>query len=251
MHLPPEAANAIATKIEKKIYSGIPTKKILQMIFKYAEEFQPIMKQKIDLRESISMLRPKPDFEHFVGLLLKEYGYEIMMNQIVAGKCVEHEIDSIASKDNETILVEVKHHYQFHTYTGVSVFLEAQAELEDLVDGFHIKKNNFNFNKVLVVCNTKISDHAKRYALCRNISHIGWRSPENAGLEAMIEEKKLFPITFMRTLDKKSAEAFGNANIVTLKQLVETDLNKLWYATELPKEKLQNFIDTAKEILES
>ncbi len=249
MRLPPEAAKAIAAKVEKKIYSGIPTKKILQMIFRYAEEFQPEIKNKIDLREAISILRPKPDFEHFVGLLLKEYGYEVKMNQIVAGKCVEHEIDATATKSNETVLVEVKHHYQFHTYTGVSVFLETQAEFEDLVDGFQTKKNNFNFNKVLVVCNTKISDHAKRYALCKNISHFAWRSPENFGLEAMIEGKKIYPITFMRTLDKKSAEVFGDANIVTLKQLVDTDFNKLWYATELPKEKLQNFVSIAKEIL--
>ena len=94
----------------------------------------------------------------------------IQMNQIVPGRCVEHEIDAIANKDKETILVEVKHHFQFHTYTGVSVFLEVQAELEDLIDGFQNKRHNSDFSKALVVCSTKISDHAKRYALCKNIS---------------------------------------------------------------------------------
>lgn len=249
MHVSADAAEEIAEKIEKKVYTGMPTKKIMRLIIRYLSAYRPEIKQEIDLREAISMLRPMPDFEQFVGLLLKAYGYEIRTNQIVAGKCVEHEIDAVATKNNETLLVEVKHHYQPHTYTSVSVFLETQASFEDLIDGYKEGENRIDFKKILIVCNTKFSDHAKRYAICKNIEFLGWKSPVEKGLEAMIEEKKLYPITFMKNLDKRSAEAFGNANIILLKQLIETDFDKLFYLTEIPKDKLKTFVDAAKEIL--
>src|SRR3989338_5134729 len=120
MHAKPEQAKAVADKIESKVYDGISTKKILEMIFNYLKEYKPEIGHRIDLREAIALIRPKPDFENFVGMLLKEYGYKIEMNQIIAGRCVEHEIDSIARKKNEVILVEAKHHFQHHTYTGLS-----------------------------------------------------------------------------------------------------------------------------------
>ncbi|MEM5832426.1 MAG: ATP cone domain-containing protein, partial [Candidatus Aenigmatarchaeota archaeon] len=60
-----EDAEKITEKIEKKVYDGIPTKKILQMIFRFASLYRKSLKYQIDLRESISLLRPKPDFEKF------------------------------------------------------------------------------------------------------------------------------------------------------------------------------------------
>ena len=125
-----EEAENIAEKIEKKIQDGTTTKKILQMIFSELENYRPEVKHIIDLREAISLLRPKPDFEKFVAEILKSLGYQIQTNQIVSGKCVGHEIDVIAHNRNEIIYVEVKHHMQHHTFTGVDVFLEANSTLD-------------------------------------------------------------------------------------------------------------------------
>ncbi|MFQ6057186.1 MAG: ATP cone domain-containing protein, partial [Methanosarcinales archaeon] len=157
MHATREQAYAIAEKIESKIYDGITTKEILKMIFKYIKEYRPEIRHEIDLRKAISLLRPKPDFEVFVQLLLRTMGYDVTPNQILKGKCVEHEIDAVAKNENETILVEVKHHYSHHTYTGLDVCLVAQSRLEDLVEGFKLGHNKINFNKVMIVCNTKFS----------------------------------------------------------------------------------------------
>ena len=56
----------------------------------------------------------------------------------------------------------------------------------------------------MIVCNTKLSEHAKRYADCREILHIGWRSPKNMDLQKMIEKKKIYPITLLRGLNVKA-----------------------------------------------
>ena len=74
MHVSEEEAREVANKVEMKIYEGIPTKKILEMIFFYLKNYRPQIKHQIDLRESISLMRPKPDFENFVGIVLRGQG---------------------------------------------------------------------------------------------------------------------------------------------------------------------------------
>ncbi|MEM5829764.1 MAG: ATP cone domain-containing protein [Candidatus Aenigmatarchaeota archaeon] len=242
-------AQNIANQIEKEAYDGIPTSKILELIFSYLKEVKPEIKYRIDLREAISRLRPKPDFELFVAMLLKEYGYSVQVNQIVEGKCVSHEIDAIAVKNGETIFVEVKHHLQPHTYTGVDVMLETQARLEDLKEGFKLHRHGFDFSKALVICNTKFSDHALQYAECKGISYIGWKAPPNAGLEKLIEEKKLYPITLLKSLDFETEQKLGDVGIVTLNQLLQHDIELLHERTKIPKNKLRLLFTAARKIL--
>lgn len=243
-----EQAQAVANKIEKEIYDGMPTKKILKMIFTYLKDFKPEVKHRIDLREAISRLRPKPDFEIFVALLLKEYGYSVQTNQLVPGECVTHEVDAIAIRGTETFFVEVKHHFQPHTYTGVDVMLETQARLEDLREGFKLKRHGYNFSKALVICNTKFSEHALIYAECKGIDYIGWKAPADAGLEDMVEEKKLYPITLLKNLDFETEQKLGDAGIVTIKQLLEQDVDELQRKTGISKKKLKLIIRNAREI---
>ncbi len=251
MGLSLESAEEVAKKVELKSYEGIPTKKVLQIIFSYAKIYRPEIKHMIDLRESISLLRSKPDFEQFVGLLMLEQGYDIKMNQIISGKCVEHEIDVVASKGRENVYVEVKHHMQHHTFTGLDVFLETNSVFQDLKDGYSLGKNDIDFKTAFVVSNTKISDHAKRYSECRGINYLGWRNPEGKGLEDLVERKGLYPITLLRGIDTVTEGKLGNAGIVLLKQLVEEDVSKISRATGVPKSELKSLVSAAQQIMQS
>ena len=67
-----DVAQLVAERIEKKAYDGIPTKKILRMIFHYLKNYHPKIKHQIDLRKAISLLLPQLDFEQFVRLVLQE-----------------------------------------------------------------------------------------------------------------------------------------------------------------------------------
>lgn len=244
-----EAAEAIAEKVEGKVYDGIPTKKILQMTFNYLKKYRPAIEHQIDLRKAISLLRPKPDFERFVQMLLEEHGYTVSCNQIVRGRCVEHEIDAIARKGNETYLVEIKHHLDHHAYTGLDVPRIAQATLEDLNEGFDLGLNSISFAKALIFCNTKFSEHAARYAQCRGIDHIGWKAPPDHGLERMIEEGGLHPITLLKGLDQGSREKLADNGILLLRQLVAHEADELSEKIKIPRDHLEKVIKKAKEIL--
>jgi len=251
MHATQQQARIVAERIERKIYDGIQTRKILRMIFSYLQEFRPEVKHRIDLREAMGRLRPKPDFEVFVALLLKEYGYSVVGSQLLEGRCVTHEIDGIAVKDDKMILIEAKHHLQHHTFTGVDVFLETQARLEDLREGFVEKKHKMNFSKALIVCNTKFSDHALNYAKCMGIEYIGWKAPAEAGLETMIEKKRFYPITLLKNLDSETEQKLADNDVLTLKQLIQYDTELLYRKTRIPRERIKSLIRAAKELMEA
>ncbi len=243
MRASPSQARAVANRIESKAYDGITTKEILQMIFSYLKNYRPEIRHQIDLREAISLLRPMPDFEMFVQTVLSEQGYIVSPNAILAGKCVDHEIDAIAKKDGYTILVEVKHHINHHTYTGVSIVLETYAKLEDLRD------SNTEFDKALVVCNTKFSDHAIQYASCKGIECIGWNYPVDKGLEHMVEEKKLYPITLLKYLDRETYWRLADNGVILLKDLVNRDANELGRKTKIPLSVIREMKRKAGEIV--
>lgn len=218
------------------------------MIYKYLID-SPVIKHQIDLRMAISLLRPQPDFEQFIRMLLEEYGYTVFDSQIVQGKCVEHEIDAIAYRGANTYLVEIKHHRNHHSYSGLDIPRITQATFEDVADGYKLHLNSINFTKALIVCNTKFSEHATQYAKCKGIDLIGWKTPLNYGLEQMIDEKKLLPISILKRLDKKSMKKLADNHIVLLKQLITINIDDLWKKTRIPKIQLEKIIKTAKEIL--
>jgi len=248
MRLDEEAAKEVADRIEKRIVDGTSTRQILKMIFSFVKDYRPAVRHIVDLRESISLLRPKPDFEEFVRLILNEYGYETSGNQFIKGRCVEHEIDGIVRKGKDVLLLEIKHHYQHHTYTGLGIILEANSTLEDIQDGFG-RNHTIKFNRALIVCNTKFSIHAIDYAGCKEIELIGWNMPIGRGLETMIGGKKLYPITFLKILDKNTERKLADNGIVLLKQLIEMDVQELKKRTKIKESKLNILKKRAMEII--
>jgi len=243
-----EQAQSIADRIEARAYDGIPTKKILQMVFQYMKKYRPAIGYQIDLKQAIAMLRSRPDFEIFIAKLFEAMGYEVEINLIIQGKCIEHEIDVIARKENEVILIEVKHHVNHHTYSGLDVFLQLNSTLEDLKEGYEIGKNNFKFTRAILICNTKVSDHAKKYALCRGLEFIAWKFPPEKGLERLIEEYKLYPITFLKNMERNEACKLADIGIVTVKQLLD-DVEKISKKSGINKNRILELQKDAKIVL--
>jgi transcriptional regulator NrdR family protein len=244
-----QVAEQIVDEIEKKAYDGISTRKILQMLYTRLKRHKPTLKHQIDLRRALSLLKSAPDFEKYIQQLLREHGYHVTPNQIIQGKCVQHEVDAIATKNNKTCFVEVKHHIKYHTPTGLDIPRIARAVLEDITEGHQLGQNNYKIDYAMIVCNTKLSDYAKQYADCRKISHIGWSSPKNQDLQTMIETKKLYPITILKGLNAYTRNQLISNGILTLKQLTQKTLTELKHQTGFSKKKLEPILDNARAIL--
>ena len=244
---PPIIAEKIARQIEDEAYEEIATRKILDMVFRSLKEYKPVIAFRKDLRTAIGEIKPAPDFEEYVRLILRAHGFKVTSNRVIQGFCVTNEIDGIAEKDGEFIYLEVKHHNDPHTYTPFNVTLAAKAKWDDIKEGFKIGLNNQPFDRVLIVCNTRLTEHARKYADCVGLDHIGWNVPKGHGLERLIEEKKLYPITILKSLTKRERDVLPEHGILTLKQLVEDRSKK----RGISKSRLTRIIKEAKSILNS
>jgi len=241
-----QIAYEIAEEVEKRLYDGISTDKILQMIFRLLRKHKPTIRHFLDLKKGLSLMSSKPEFEKFVQILLAHHGFEVSPNQIIRGKCVGHEVDAIAREDGVTYFVESKHHSNYHTPTGLDESRIARAVLEDVTEGFVLGKTALKIDRAMIVTNTRYSEHARRYGKCRNILQIGWSSPINLGLQNMIEEKELYPLSCLRDLKSETRVQLVNSGIVLIKQLVEEEPSKLARETGIPREFFKKIIEKAK-----
>lgn len=242
-------AEAVAKSVESRVYNGVESREILGMIFRTLGRYKPAVRYHIDLRRALGLLRSKPDFEVFVQVLLSEHGYEVTPNRILRGRCVEHEVDAIARKDGQTYIVEVKQHSDYHTPTGLDVARIARAVLEDLVEGYETGLNQLKVDRAMIVCNTRFSEHAKQYARCRNILHIGWSSPPEHDLQTMIKERNVYPVAYLRGLKTLTRDRLASVGIVTLRQLVHKRPGELSREIGIKKADAQTLIEMADSIL--
>jgi len=234
-------AEEIADEVEKRIYNGISTREIYDICLKILMKRYPNLAAKYDLKRAIMVLGPTGfPFEKFFAKILKEYGYETETNIIFRGRCVDHEIDIFAKRNERRIMIECKHHSEPGTYVDLKVILYTYSRFLDL---------SSKFNEVWVVSNTRFSSQALKYGKCMNIKMIGWRYPREESLEKMIEEKKLYPITILKTIEYNVIKRLVERNIILIKDFKERSIEELFIDTGLSYKTLEKIMNEIKAIL--
>lgn len=235
----------IVGQLERRLYDGIPTREILQLIFSLMRKYKPAVKYLFDLRRGISLMESKPEFEVFVRALLLNNGFDVQPNTILRGFCGLHEVDALASKDGLTYFVEAKHHVNYHAFTGLDESRIARAILEDVNEGYMRGVTNLKIDRAMIVTNTRYSEHAINYGQCRNILQIGWASPE-IGLRDMVEKNKLYPLSCLRGVSTGIRLKLVDVGIVLIKQLLDQDSHYIGRKTGLSKLEVSTLIEKAR-----
>ena len=250
MGLEDDDADRIAMEIEEAVVDGVKTTTVLRMIRARASAVRPAVAHRTNLRRALSLIRPKPDFEEFVRILLREHGYEVEAGCILAGLCGEHEVDAIARKGGVTTFVEVKHHRSYHRMTGLDEGRIARAIVEDLQEGFVSGRCAVSIDHALIVCNTKLSDQAKRYATCRGIGHNGWDHPEEQNLKMMIQKTQSYPVTIVSGVKPPVVTRLAAAGIFMAKQVAYGDATTISRIAGIPLREVLLIAGRARAILE-
>lgn len=235
----PETVSRIVADIERFIYPEITTKKI------YARAFSLLRKEKTDsalryqLKQAIIELGPTGyPFEVLVGEIFKHQGYTTEVGISVAGHCVSHEMDVIATANGLQHLVECKYHKDQGKQVSVQVPLYVHSRVEDIVKKREKMPEYAGLKfKAWVATNTRFTDDASKYGLCSGIELLAWDFPEGRGLKELIERYKLYPITILYNLNQKEKQYLLTQGIVTCAQL-SAKLQVL-KALELPKSKFK------------
>lgn len=241
-----ELANEISRRITRNVRPGMSTREIWRLIYRYLSKRQPHSASRFSLRESLLRLGPKGFiFEKFMALIFQEEGYQIKLNQILQGKCVTHEIDVLLEKDKIFFTVECKFHHAPGIYTEIKDALYSWARFIDLREG----GLPFELSNVWLVSNTKFSEQTKQYAACRGINLLGWAYPEERSLQRIIEEKHLYPITVLRSLEKRYEERLIQEEIITCHDLLKIEPRSFQGKTGLDARKISILQKEAQELI--
>ena len=133
-------------------------------------------------------------------------------------------------------------------FTGIDVVRNSWAILEDFQNGFKKGLHRFDFSNAIIVCNTRFSDNAIKYAKCQGIHLIGWQT-KTLGLESLIQNKKLFPITVLPNLSKNTQKKLVMARILSIRQLIEIDPSLIAQQTKISQKRVHSLQKEAEQIL--
>lgn len=214
--IPHGLESLVLAHIKSKLYDNIPTGEIYQSILNYLGNSEhPYSRSKYSLKEAIMLLGPTGyPFEDFIAKVLQSLGYETMVRQILMGKCISHEIDVIAKKDNKTSMIEAKFHNNIGTRSEVHVALYTHARFQD------VKEKN-SIDDGWLVTNTKTTTDANTYALCTGLKILSWSYPEEGSLRELIEKSRLHPVTMLSSITGSQKEKLLNNHIVLCKDIHE------------------------------
>jgi hypothetical protein len=236
-------AKQILKKVRSEIYRDIGTSDIYKLVLRAIseEKNEKVLHQKYQLKDAIMRLGPAGFvFENFVKELLEHRGIKIeRIRTYVKGKCINHEIDLIAILDHKKIMVECKYHSHRGNYVGLKDTLYTHARFLDTQP---------RFDGEAIVCNTKISQDAKKYAKCIGQQVFSWRYPPGKSLEKIIEESKLYPITILNP-NSRELEAFFENNIMIAKNILKYDEGYLSKITGISRKRINYFQTLVEQII--
>ncbi|TYC14121.1 ATPase [Bizionia gelidisalsuginis] len=215
--------STIINKIKTDIYDGISSDEIYKKAFVLLKKHNKISASRYSLKRAIFDLGPTGyPFERLVGALLKEKGYKTKVGVIIKGKCVTHEIDVLAEKDENVYAIECKFHSDAKAASNVKIPLYINSRFLDIQEHWNTNSKNKTYLKQgWLVTNTRFTSEAINYGKCVGLTLLSWDYPENNGLKANIDTLALYPVTTLTTLTKREKHQLIEKNIVLVKELAK------------------------------
>mgnify|MGYP003686259221 CR=1 FL=1 len=217
-----ETINQVVDKVRDELYQGISTKEIYNRAFSLLKKRKSYLASKYKLKKAIYELGPTGfPFERFISAVLKYSGYTTEVGKTLQGSCVSHEIDVIAHKNNETIIVECKFHSEQGLNCNVKVPLYINSRYEDVKEKWNtnpIRKTEIT--EGWVVTNTRFTKDAKEFGNCKGLYLLSWDYPENDGLKDRVDRLGLYPITVSTLLTNREKQFLLSRDIVLCRELI-------------------------------
>lgn len=216
-----DSVDRVVAQLLPKLYEGIPTKQIYRMAYELLRGSSGVLAARYSLKKAIMELGPSGfPFEKFVAGIFEAQGYSVKLGQLMKGQCVTHEVDVIAQKENDIMLMECKYHNQAGIFCDVKVPLYVNSRFDDVAPIVKMAKNNAD--KTIhgwVVTNTKFSFDAVKYGTCAGLNLLGWDYPLKKGLKDLIDTLGLYPVTCLSTFTKIEKHKMLEAGIVLCKEI--------------------------------
>lgn len=212
--MPEELEKEFIEHVKQRLHENITTSEIYQHIGEFLDKRQhQHFRARYSLKQAIMDLGPTGyPFEDYVARILQAEGFMTTVRNIIKGKCISHEIDVTAGKNNQKTMVEAKYHNRTGIKTEVHVAMYTKSRFDD------IKEAN-SYTDALLITNTKATTDAISYASCSEMKIISWSYPENEALRDLVEKYGLHPITSLTSISTQEKQTLLQNGLVLCKDI--------------------------------
>jgi len=230
----------ILDKVKTILHDGVTTKELYRFIFKEFKKHAPTTSSKYTLKNAILHLGPSGyPFEKYVAKMFERQGYTTKVGVLVKGKRITHEIDVIAVKGKEKLLIECKYHNHPWVESGIHVPLYVYARFLDLKS---------QFTHCMVVTNTRFSPQCHDYASGIGMRLMSWNYPISDSLKSVVERLKLYPITMMNSLDRQQSQILLAERHVLVSSILKFSSKQLMSRLGISEVKANKILAEAKAL---
>jgi hypothetical protein len=240
----------VVAEISKEGKDGITTNDIYRKAFSILRKKQRSVAVRYSLKKAVAMLGPTGfPFEKFIAEIFKAEGYTTIIDQVVQGKCVEHEVDVVAWKVKELIMVEAKFHTDFNLKSDLKIVLYVKARYDDIFgQEYTYGSEKRKLTEGWIITNTKFSATAIQYGQCQpSLKFVGWNYPYDNNLHHMIERHELIPLTALTSISMAEKNAFIAKGIILSKSLLDSNLLKEFKFDEKKTKSIQDEVQSLCE----
>ncbi len=223
-------AQDIRKHIERDLRDGMRTVDIYNHAFALLKRYHRPTAAKYSLKKAILQLGPSGfPFERYVAHILEREGYRTKVGVQIRGMCVTHEVDVLAEKDDERIVVEAKYHNSAALKTDVKIALYVHARSQDILRRYESDDTaapKERYNRSWLITNTSFTTQAIEYGTCVGLAMTGWNHPRGRTLQDLVEATQMHPITCLTTLSGPQKRVLLDRGKVLCREIL-TDLDTL------------------------
>jgi hypothetical protein len=243
----PNEVNHVIAELTPTLRDGISTQEIYRNAFHLLHSSDSPVAARYSLRRALFSLGPTGfPFEKFLARLFALDGYTTTTGSMIQGKCVEHEIDIAAYKEDHSFVGEAKFHARPGIKSDLQVAMYSYARLMDLRERKICQEDICGIKEFWLITNTKFTSTARDYGTCVGLKLLSWDYPRKNNLHDRIQQAGIYPITVLQSLSAKQTRILIEREIILCSDIVSKP--HILKILHLPNRKYESILNEAREL---
>lgn len=219
----PDVVDEVWETMKPLVYDGIHTRDLYKLAFRLLKREANSLAARYSLKQALKDLGPAGYyFEQWVAKLFRYVSYQTITSQHLRGNSVTHEVDVVAQKDDELLLVECKFRNTEDakiTVTTPMYFLSRVKDFEGLSFSFFGK--SMQFTAGWLVTNAYVTTDSIEFSKYYDLNLLSWDYPEESSIKRRVDYAGLYPITCLTTVNKAEKDLLLRQGCILVKDILD------------------------------
>ncbi|WP_090974989.1 restriction endonuclease [Parapedobacter composti] len=217
-----DVVDAVWEAMEPMVYDGISTGDLYRRAFRLLKRKAHAFAARYSLKRALKELGPAGYyFEQWVARLFQHAEYQTATGQLLEGNAVTHEVDVVARKGGDMLLVECKFRNTVDAKISVTTPMYFLSRFKDMEGRkFNFFGKPMGFTAGWLITNAYLTTDSIRFGQYYGINLLAWNYPEDSSIKRRVDNAGLYPVTCLTTIAKAEKEVLLRQGCLLVKDIV-------------------------------